>query len=448
MFSDEVSIRIENLNKRYEIYETPIDRLKQFVLPNIRNLLGLSDRQYFHDFWALKNISFEVKKGETVGIVGRNGSGKSTLLQIICGLLSPTSGVVQTRGRVAGLLELGAGFNPEFTGRENVYMNLVILGLSKEEIDARFEEVLKFSGIGDFIDQPVKTYSSGMYVRLAFAVNIVSQPNIMIVDEALAVGDMAFQAKCITALKRIQESGTTILFVSHDIDTLTSLCSRGIYLDRGRIKSIGPAGKVAQEYIRSMREEINSENNLANSVNPLVETNKLSENGIFIDRPEFKISTEFEKRVSSFRYGEGGSKITFAELLDENYQPVENVFFNQSVFIRIFFEASIDSVLSCNYYVADSKKNLILGAGFRLAGHPLLNVKAGDRYVIIYKTRLPLQEGVYSIQLQITQVIVDGNVAKFLDVIDDAIVFKMAVREDGCIWSKAFVGNEVEIIQC
>ncbi|MCQ9186739.1 ABC transporter ATP-binding protein, partial [Streptomyces sp. IBSBF 2953] len=181
-------------NKCYHIYDKPHDRLKQMLMRG--------RRQYFKEFWALRDVSFEIKRGETVGIIGRNGSGKSTLLQMICGTLNPTSGTVQTNGRIAALLELGAGFNPEFTGRENVYMNGAILGLTEDQVDARFEEIAAFADIGDFIEQPVKTYSSGMFVRLAFASNIMSKPEIMIVDEALSVGDMNFQAKCMTALTR------------------------------------------------------------------------------------------------------------------------------------------------------------------------------------------------------------------------------------------------------
>ena len=259
MSSNDIAIRVSNLGKCYEIYDNPRDRLKQFVVPRLQRLFRQSPQQYFREFWALKDVSFEVKKGETVGIIGRNGSGKSTLLQLICGTLTPTSGTVETNGRIAALLELGSGFNPEFTGRENVYMSASIMGLTKEEIDERFDEIAAFADIGEFIEQPVKTYSSGMFVRLAFAVNIVSDPEIMIVDEVLAVGDMNFQARCMTALTRIQERGTTVLFVSHDIGTVKSLCSRGIYLEHGRIHAIGKASDVTEQYIRTMREEMNEE---------------------------------------------------------------------------------------------------------------------------------------------------------------------------------------------
>lgn len=235
MSSSDIAIRVQNLSKCYPIYDAPRDRLKQFVVPRLQGLVGRKTaKQYFREFWALRDVSFEVKKGETVGIIGRNGSGKSTLLQIICGTLNPTKGGVETRGRIAALLELGAGFNPEFTGRENVYLNAAVLGLSNEEIDTRFDEIAAFADIGDFIERPVKTYSSGMMVRLAFAVAIHVDPEILIVDEALSVGDAYFQAKCAHRIRSIISKGVTVLFVSHDTASVKSLCSRAILLDSGR----------------------------------------------------------------------------------------------------------------------------------------------------------------------------------------------------------------------
>jgi lipopolysaccharide transport system ATP-binding protein len=230
---NDIAIQVKNLSKCYQIYDTPRDRLKQFVVPRLQGLAGQAPRQYFREFWALQDVSFEVKKGETVGIIGRNGSGKSTLLQIICGTLNPTSGSVETRGRIAALLELGSGFNPEFTGRDNVYMNAAVLGLSREEVDARLDEIIAFADIGEFIDQPVKTYSSGMVVRLAFAVAINVDPEILIVDEALSVGDELFQRKCFSRIEAIRSNGATILFVSHSGGQIVELCDRAMLMDSG-----------------------------------------------------------------------------------------------------------------------------------------------------------------------------------------------------------------------
>lgn len=246
--SSEIAIRVEKLSKCYHVYETPRDRLKQFILPRAQALAGASVKKYYREFWALKDISFDVKKGETIGIVGRNGSGKSTLLQIICGTLNPTAGSVLTDGRIAALLELGSGFNPEFTGRENVYLNGAVLGLSKEEIDAKYDKILAFADIGQFIDQPVKTYSSGMVVRLAFAVAINVDPQILVVDEALSVGDELFQRKCFSRIEEIRAAGATILFVSHSGGTVVELCDRALLLDSGERLALGGPKQIVGRY--------------------------------------------------------------------------------------------------------------------------------------------------------------------------------------------------------
>ena len=209
MSSDDIAISVRNLTKSYRLFGHPGDRIKQFFS------LGL--KQYHREFTALKDVSFDIKKGETVGIIGRNGSGKSTLLQLICGILKPTTGTVQVNGRVSALLELGAGFNPEFTGRENVYFQGALMGFTEAQMDERFDEIAAFADIGEFIDQPVRTYSSGMFVRLAFAVAIHVDPDILVVDEALAVGDMAFQRKCFAQIDRLRAAGCTIALVTHDM---------------------------------------------------------------------------------------------------------------------------------------------------------------------------------------------------------------------------------------
>jgi lipopolysaccharide transport system ATP-binding protein len=252
MSSDDIAIRVRNLSKSYQIYETPRDRLKQFVLPRLQRVTRQAPNQYYREFRALNDVSFDVRKGETVGIIGRNGSGKSTLLQIICGTLTPTGGAVETRGRIAALLELGSGFNPDFTGRENVYLNASVLGLSNEDIEARFDDIAAFADIGDFIDQPIKTYSSGMAVRLAFSVAISVDPKILIVDEALAVGDAAFQRKCIRRISELTDAGVTLLFVSHDTETVKRICARSLYLRNGQMRMLGDAKEVCIEYERDL----------------------------------------------------------------------------------------------------------------------------------------------------------------------------------------------------
>jgi lipopolysaccharide transport system ATP-binding protein len=248
MSFNEVAICVNNISKCYQIYDYPQDRLKQSVVPRLQRLLGRSPKQYFRRFWALKDASFEVRRGETVGIIGRNGSGKSTLLQMICGTLAPTQGTVSVNGRIAALLELGAGFNPEFTGRENVYMNGVVLGLSKGEIDNRFHDIVAFADIGEFIEQPVKMYSSGMFLRLAFAVIAHVDADVLIIDEALAVGDVFFTQKCMRYLREFTKRGT-LLFVSHDTNSVMNLCDRAILLDKGELLAMGTAKDVCKKYL-------------------------------------------------------------------------------------------------------------------------------------------------------------------------------------------------------
>lgn len=248
--SFEATIKVEALSKCFQIYDHPRERLKQFIFPRAQQLIGIEPKRYFREYWALKNVSFEVRKGETVGIIGQNGSGKSTLLQMICGTLNPTNGAVKTNGRVAALLELGSGFNPEFTGRENVYLNASLFGLSRKETDAQFDEIAAFADIGEFIEQPVKTFSSGMVVRLAFAVAINAQPRILVVDEALSVGDELFQRKCFARIEAIKDRGATILFVSHSGSTIVDLCDRALLLDKGELIGAGSPKTIVAKYQR------------------------------------------------------------------------------------------------------------------------------------------------------------------------------------------------------
>jgi lipopolysaccharide transport system ATP-binding protein len=245
--SVEIAVKADNLSKCYQIYDSPRDRLRQ--------MLTLTGKRHYREFWALKNVSLEVGKGEAVAIIGSNGSGKSTLLQLISGTIAPTGGTAQTHGRIAALLELGSGFNLEFTGRENVYMNCAIFGLTHEEIDARFAAIEAFAGIGEFIDQPAKTYSSGMVVRLAFAVSVCVEPDVLIVDEALAVGDASFQFKCLNRLATLTEQGTTLLFVSHDMSMVKKFCQHALYLRQGEVRATGSPDEITELYLLDTRDE-------------------------------------------------------------------------------------------------------------------------------------------------------------------------------------------------
>lgn len=250
MSSDNVVLRVKNISKCFEMYEKPIHRLFQTLCAGRKN--------FYREFWALQDINLEVCKGECIGIIGKNGAGKSTLLQIITGTLQATSGVVETHGRIAALLELGSGFNSEFTGRENVYMNGAILGMTKEEIDAKYQSILDFADIGEFIDQPVKTYSSGMMVRLAFAVQVAVEPEILIVDEALAVGDIAFQAKCFKRIQELRERNTTILFVTHDLESIVRYCTRAYLFNNGQVYASGTPIDIVNTFKQLMAQKISA----------------------------------------------------------------------------------------------------------------------------------------------------------------------------------------------
>ncbi|MCU1736108.1 MULTISPECIES: ABC transporter ATP-binding protein [unclassified Pseudomonas] len=245
---DEPAIVVDAVAKCFHIYDRPLDRLKQSIMSRIGRMFGAQAKSYGREFWALTDVSFTLEKGETLGIIGRNGSGKSTLLQLICGTLSPSHGQVQTFGKVAALLELGAGFNPEFTGRENVYLSAAFYGLNRTEIDARFDNIVKFSEIKDFIDQPVKTYSSGMFVRLAFATIAHVDADILIIDEALAVGDAVFTQKCMRFLRHFKKD-KTLLFVSHDSNSVIALCDKALWLSEGKMKELGEAKKTCENYL-------------------------------------------------------------------------------------------------------------------------------------------------------------------------------------------------------
>lgn len=282
------AIRVNQLSKCYQLYNQPSDRLKQF--------LWQGRRQYFREFWALRDVSFEVGKGEVLGIIGRNGAGKSTLLQLLCGTLTPTSGNVEVNGRIAALLELGAGFNPEFTGRENVFMSAAILGLSPQEIAERYEEIVDFSGIRDFIDQPVKTYSSGMYVRLAFSVATSVDPDILIVDEALSVGDGEFARKSFDRIRAMKEAGKTILFCSHSLYQVEAFCDRVLWLDRGKVKSCGEPQLVVQSYGMFLAGDAQ-----ATSIEPTAKSNEIA-SALDVPEPETLASTPAPKGHAHFSH--------------------------------------------------------------------------------------------------------------------------------------------------
>ena len=347
--SSEVAIRATGLGKEYQIYEAPRDRLKEFILPRTRRVLGFHERHYFKSFVALEDASFEIRRGETFGIVGRNGAGKSTLLQILCGTLAPTAGHVEVNGRVAALLELGSGFNPEFTGRDNVFMNARVLGLTQEQIEERLEAIQDFASIGDFFDQPVKTYSSGMALRLAFAVVAHVDADIMVIDEALAVGDAYFIQKCMRFLRGFMERGT-LLFVSHDSGSILSLCTRALLLERGRIACIDTPKVVVQRYLSALVES-NQGAAVVEEPSPIDDPAPAASEDFRDMRQELRNDSPFRNDIEVFRFNEESSAfgtrlatIRRVRLLDLEGDPLSWVVGGERVRLHIECESSTDMV--------------------------------------------------------------------------------------------------------
>jgi lipopolysaccharide transport system ATP-binding protein len=419
MSSNDIAIRVQGLSKCYGIYSNPRDRLKQFILPRLQLLVGKTPKQYFREFWAIKNISFEIKKGETVGIIGRNGSGKSTLLQMICGTLNPTSGSIQTNGRIAALLELGSGFNPEFTGRENVYMNASVLGLSNEEIELRFDEIVAFADIGDFIEQPVKSYSSGMMVRLAFAVIAHVDADILVVDEALAVGDAFYTQKCMRFMNNFQKNGGTLLFVSHDMGAVVNICKSAIILFAGgqRRAIIGSPETLCKEYLNQIYDD---------PVRHQLVEQQRSLQGQLVQRESASVKKVFtgatsEKNiyaVSLFRadaesFGAGGATIIDAGFFDGSGERLFSVEGGQSVQFVVRVQAN-KSILypAVGIMIKDRLGQYIYTAGtdknFR---HYHLAFQAEDKVRTTFLFTMPiLIRGIYTFNIAIAEGIGDIHI--------------------------------------
>lgn len=339
--SSDIAINIKSVSKTFYIYEKPIDRLKQ----SFQHVLGNKDKKYCKSFHALIDVDFSVKRGETVGIIGRNGAGKSTLLQIICGTLSPSSGKVEINGRVAALLELGAGFNPEFTGKENVYMNASVLGLTEKEIDSRYQDIINFADIGEFINQPVKTYSSGMYVRLAFAVIAHVDADILIVDEALSVGDIFFTQKCMRFLKLFMKTGT-VLFVSHDTSMIQSLCEKAIILEKGEIIKEGKAKEISEYYLKMQYDATQK----TSKSNDNEEKNKTEKSVINKDvRFDLIKNLNLKNKITIYKFkedsesfGADGAEIIDVSIHDEMGKNLLCIFGNDKITLKVKVKALCD----------------------------------------------------------------------------------------------------------
>lgn len=408
------AIDVANVTKVYRLYEKPIDRLKESM--------SISHKNYHRDFYALNQLSFQVKKGETAGIIGTNGSGKSTILKIITGVLTPTTGAVRVDGKISALLELGAGFNMDYTGIENIYMNGTMMGYTKKEMDLKLQDILDFAEIGDFVYQPVKTYSSGMFVRLAFALAINVDPEILIVDEALSVGDVFFQAKCYRRMEEIRQKGTTILMVTHDMGSIIKYCDKVVLLNKGEFVAQGDPGRMVDLYKKilagqmdALMEDLKEEPgetgsaelsdfsggmNLDGKASKAPETAKSQDvspagNKLMKDR----LTINFDRT----EYGDGRAEIIDLGLFDEK-GSITNLLLKGETFTikeRIRFNTDIPSPIF-TYTIKDKKGTELTGTNTMFEGADIQPVKAGDQYLVEFSQKMTLQGGEYLLSMSCT----------------------------------------------
>jgi len=419
------AVEFHNVSKSYAIYESPGDRLRELLSP--------TRAKHHQEFWALRDVTFEVKRGETFCIVGENGSGKSTLLQIVAGILQPTSGTVAVNGRVSALLELGAGFNPEFSGRDNVYLNGSILGLSKREIDQRYQDIEAFAEIGDFINQPVKTYSSGMVVRLAFAVAIHVDPGILLVDEALAVGDIYFRQRCMRKVHELRSKGVTILFVSHATADVKAIGDRALWLEHGQLIEIGETDRVVAKYLAAMVEKDSTYQKGHHEV-------KRSGGA------ELRRAPEIVDTIPNIdhRYGDGRAEVLGIVVLDEDGNPLHLLEPASRIVVRISVRAKEDVPLPVVGFMLRNQLGMdFAGSNTAREGYELAALQPGDIVTVDFHIDLPeLYPGSFSL----SPAIADGTLTEYqmCDWIDNAIALQMA-RSEGEIYGYLHLPCKIEI---
>jgi lipopolysaccharide transport system ATP-binding protein len=403
-----IAIEFAGVSKSYPIYDKPSNRLAE--------LITLNRLKRHRDFWALRDVSFEIRQGETFSIVGENGSGKSTLLQLIAGILEPSAGTVRVEGRVSALLELGSGFNPEFSGRDNVYMNGAILGFSSAQMDMKYQSIIDFAEIGDFIHQPVKTYSSGMGVRLAFAVAIHVDPDILLVDEALAVGDVYFRQRCMRKVHELRAHGATIVFVSHATGDVKALGGRALWLDHGRLQAIGESDEVVHRYLGAMTQKdqayIKSHAEAGAAAAPA------SDEGSDLALPNV-----------DYRYGDGRGEVVGLGLFDEAGTPVHMLQSNTTVVVKIAARAKANLVLpNVGFMLRDHMGVDFAGTNTTREGYQLPAMKAGDQVLVEFHVELP---DLYASNFSFSPAIADGTLDTYAvcDWVENALVAPMARGE-------------------
>jgi lipopolysaccharide transport system ATP-binding protein len=420
------AVEFQGVSKSYAIYTSPGDRLKE--------LLSLNRLRRHRDFWALDDVSFEVKRGETFCIVGQNGSGKSTLLQMVAGILQPTRGQVAVNGRVSALLELGAGFNPEFSGRDNVYLNGSILGLTTRQIDQRYKDIENFAEIGDFINQPVKTYSSGMAVRLAFAVAINVDPEILLVDEALAVGDIYFRQRCMRKVHELRTRGITILFVSHAVSDVKAIGDRAMWLEGGRLVDIGEPDRVVAKYLAAMVEKDSS------YLIRGAESEEKRPGGPAVRAPEI---VETIPNVDH-RYGDGRAEVIGIAVLDEQGRGLSLLEPSSRIVVRISARAKQDVPLPIVGFMLRNQLGMdFSGTNTAREGYALAALRAGDVITVDFHVDVP---ELYPASFSFSPAIADGTLTGYqmCDWIDNAMVLQMG-RSEGQIYGYIRLNCRVEV---
>jgi len=400
----EIAISVRNLTKVYPLYDKPQDRFKEALNP--------FRRSYHHDFYAMQDVNMEIRKGETVGIIGRNGAGKSTLLKMITGVLTPTSGTIEVRGRIASLLELGAGFNPEMSGLENIYLNGTLMGFTDSEMDGKINAILEFADIGEFIHQPVKMYSSGMFARLAFSVSINVEPDILIIDEALSVGDMAFQMKCFKKFQEFQAEGRTILFVTHALDTVIRYCSRGIVIDGGN-KICDDTSKEAVDVFKRLL------------TGNFYQKEKEEKPKKIVDPSSGQLlKNSFPKNSEMLEYGNKKAIIYDYAMLDSSGMPAilldHNAFCD--IVMKIKFNERIISPIFA-FSIKDTKGLEITGTNTMMKLIKTGTYTAGERATIHFKQKMNLSPGAYALSLGCVTIGADG--IEVYSRLYDAILFEI-----------------------
>jgi ABC-type polysaccharide/polyol phosphate transport system ATPase subunit len=417
------AVEFSSVSKSYSIYSAPGDRLKE--------LMTLNQRRFHTDYWALRDVSFEVRRGETFCVIGENGSGKSTLLQICAGVLEPTSGVTTVNGRVSALLELGSGFNPEFSGRDNVYLNGAILGFSNKEMDRRYDEIAEFAEIGDFINQPVKTYSSGMVVRLAFSVAIHVDPEILLVDEALAVGDVYFRQRCMRKVHELRARGITILFVSHATGDIKALGDRALWLDHGHVKAIGKADQVVMQYLAAMVEKDNK---------------YIAHDALVHPQHPYDAPAEIADTIPNIdhRFGDGRAEILGIAIHDDAGAKINSLRPDTTIIVRVSFRAKSN----LDYPIAGFMFRNHLGVDFAGTNtarerYQLPAMAAGDLCTVDFHLALP---ALYPSSFSFSPAIANGTLEHYAicDWIDNAVALSMDASE-GPIYGQFHFPCRVEV---